>query len=126
MSERKFSNIIFDTDTKTFTIAKGSVGVYSYKDIKKCNIVYEDAKYTGKSPMFDHQSIGGVGANPYYSGAKIHTGIRIILKDETILYVYISDTSTMINTLDFFAYQKQAEEVKSFINKIIEKYKEGE
>ena len=122
MSEIRFSNIIFDTDTKTFTITKGSVGAYSYKDIKKCNVVYEDAKYTGKKPMFDHQTIGGVGANPYYSGARAHVGLRILMKDDSILYVYISDVSTMINTLDFFAYQKEAKEAKEFIQKIIHKY----
>ena len=102
MSEKLFSNLIFETDTKTFTILKGSIGTYSYKEIKKCNVLYEDAKYTGKTPMFDHQTIGGVGANPYLSDTKAYIGLRLIMKNGAILYVYLTDKPHMLNTLDFY------------------------
>lgn len=56
MSVHVFSNIIFDTEAKTFEIKKGSVGVYSYqKGIRKAKVISEDSKYTGTSEMFTHR-----------------------------------------------------------------------
>ena len=36
MSKITFDSVIFDTEEKNFTILDGSVGTYSYKEIKKC------------------------------------------------------------------------------------------
>lgn len=122
MPTKVFKNLLFDTDTKTFTITKGSVGTYSYMDITKCSILYEDAKFTGKTPMFSHQSIGGRGVNPFYSGAKVYAGLRFMMKNKEVLYVYVSDTPNLINTFDFFDDQNEAQKIKEYVQKIIKKY----
>jgi len=122
MSEYKFNNIVFDTDTKTFIITKGSVGSYSYTDIVKCSILFEDSRYTGKTNMFDHQAIGGVGVYTWANATMIHTGLRLKMKDGNILYVYISDTPKMANTMSFFKDEREAKRAKEFITKIIKKY----
>lgn len=122
MPTKVFKNLLFDTDTKTFTITKGSVGTYSYMDITKCSVLYEDSKFSGKTSMFSHQSIGGRGVNSFNSGAKVYAGIRFVMKNEEMLYVYISDAPNLINTFDFFDDQKEAQKIKEYVQKIIKKY----
>lgn len=122
MNEVIFNNIYFDKETKTFTITKGSVGTYSYTEIIKCSILFEDSRYTGKTAMFDHQTIGGTGVYSWANDTKSYAGLRLKMKDGNMLYVYISDTPKMVNTLDFFKDEREAKKVREFIMKIIRKY----
>lgn len=48
-------SLIFDEKKKKFTILDGSLGKYSFYDVVSSQIVYEDAKYKDKSPMFSHK-----------------------------------------------------------------------
>lgn len=45
-------SLIFDEKKKEFTVLDGSLGKYSFYDVVSSQIVYEDAKYKDKSPMF--------------------------------------------------------------------------
>ena len=49
------NSLIFDEKKKEFTILDGSLGKYSFYDVVSSQIVYEDAKYKDKSPMFSHR-----------------------------------------------------------------------
>ena len=48
-------SLIFDEKKKEFTVLDGSLGKYSFYDVVSSQIVYEDAKYKDKSPMFSHK-----------------------------------------------------------------------
>ena len=49
------NSLIFDEKKKEFTILDGSLGKHSFSDVVSSQIVYEDAKYKDKSPMFSHR-----------------------------------------------------------------------
>lgn len=36
---KEFTNVVFDTKEKIFTIKEGDTGTYSYLDITNCNII---------------------------------------------------------------------------------------
>ena len=47
--------LIFDEKQKKLTILDGSLGKCLFSDVVSSQIVYEDAKYKNKSPMFSHR-----------------------------------------------------------------------
>ncbi len=48
-------SILFDEKNKEFTICDGSLGTYKFCDVVRSQIVYEHARYKGKSPLFSHR-----------------------------------------------------------------------
>lgn len=48
-------SILFDEKNKEFTICDGSLGTYKFCDAVRSQIVYEHARYKGKSPLFSHR-----------------------------------------------------------------------
>ena len=119
-----FDSVIFDKEEKTFTILDGTIGTYSYKDILKCKMMAEDAKYRGKSDPFSHaEAIGGYSLTPRYIQPNIYVGLYIEMKNKTKLAIYTSKEMTRENTLAFNKDKKEAEAIKKIIDTCIHKYK---
>lgn len=124
MSQHTFSNLVFDTETKTFEIKKGSVGVYSYEQgIRKAKVISEDSKFTGKSDMFSHR----VAVSKYLQNNPIFTkntylGIEIEMMDNQTLYVYISDKANQNNSMPWHEDLEIAGKAVDMIERIQKKY----
>lgn len=122
MKNEMAKNICFYEKDHTFTIAKGDVGTYSCDDVSGCQILYEDNKYKGKTPMFSHLVwIGGL--QPIWHTSDIWTGICFTMKDGKKVYGYISNEATQLNTLQFHKDTKEAEEIYKSVLRIITKDK---
>lgn len=119
-----FDSIIFDTKDKVFIILDGSKGTYSYKNIKKCEILNEKARFRGKEKPFTHQVVTGVdwmiAAN--FMEQPFYVGLRITMKDDTQLVVYISKNPTRTQTDQHIKAFQEAEKIKHLIDRIINKY----
>lgn len=55
----RFGSGLFDKETKQFTIFNGTTGEYDYREVVKCSVLNEDAKFRGKDKPFQHQVLGG-------------------------------------------------------------------
>ena len=135
MSENRilFDSVIFDKEDKTFTIVDGSIGVYSFYDVKKCEIINEDAKVHGKGEPFSRRVMGnGMHYGPSFgmvnafADRAFYVGILLILKDGKKLAIYISKKATYQNTTLHIKDKEEARKIKRLFLKIIEKYKEKE
>lgn len=117
-----FDSFIFDTENKTITILNGSEGTYSYKNIVKCNILNEKAKYHGKDKPF----LATVPNGPLGGGSmwefQIYVGLKLTMADNTILAIYTSKKATTINTDIHIKDINEAKKIKKTIDKIIKKY----
>lgn len=47
-------NVIFDKNNKTIRILKGDEGTYPYTEISKCQILFEDYRFSNKTSPFTH------------------------------------------------------------------------
>lgn len=84
-------SIIFDEKNKVFTILRGSLGNYQFNDVASSQIVYEDAKYKDKSPMFSHRIlVSTLNHSIFIEMKKVYVGIEIKLLNGNKVYVYIS------------------------------------
>lgn len=120
-----FSNLTFNLTDKTFIIHEGDIGVYDYTQIKKCAIVYEDAKFTDKSEKFKHLVIINTAIiKPAYM-RYVCTGIKFTMKNGDIYYAYLSKDKLSQLSSQFDKEKKEAEEIKKFCAKIITKYKDA-
>ena len=83
------NSLIFDEKKKEFTILDGSLGKYSFLDVVSSQIVYEDAKYKDKSPMFSHRIlVSTLNHSIFIEMKKVYVGIEIQLLNG-IRYMYI-------------------------------------
>ena len=92
----------FDDSCKQFEIVTGTQGKYSYDDVTRVSVLNEKAKYKGKGIPFTAVLPGGplpygLLQNPY-----LYVGVKIVLKNETVLAIYVSKEKTMVNTVSFF------------------------
>ena len=84
-------SILFDEKNKEFTICDGSLGTYKFCDVVRSQIVYEHAKYKGKSPLFSHKVlISTFNTSIFIELKKVYVGIEIELSNKEKVYVYIS------------------------------------
>lgn len=93
-----FDSVIFDPVNKTFEILDGSIGVYRYEDIKRFAVLNENARYRGKQARFIALLPGAGLPAGIFSYPYMYVGIKVVLKDETILGIYVSKEKTMLNT----------------------------
>lgn len=117
MSDKKFNCVDFDDDNKRINILIGDKGFVDYKDIIKVSVLNEEAKFRGKSKPFAHQVLGGT---TFLSGAlepRFYVGLKIVLKDESVKAIYVSDIKTGFNT-DIY---KKDKETANRIKKILDK-----
>ena len=121
--EITFDHIVFDKEAKTFTIDKGSVGTYSYCDIKSAKIVSEDSSFTNISEPFSHQVVvSRILQTMQFFPKNVFVGIEIVMKDNRKLYVYVADEANQCNSLEWHEQLRKADEVIAFVKKIIAKY----
>lgn len=119
---KTFESVVFDTDSKTMEIKNGTVGIYPYTEIEKVSVLNEEVKFRGKTPPFSHQVLGGTTFFTIFGGPSCYVGLKVTLKDGKILAIYVSDKIVSPGT-DFYRQDhKKAEEIKAFIDKIIQKY----
>lgn len=118
----KYDSIEFNKSDKTFTILNGSTGTYSYTEIVKCSVLNEDSKFRGKTDPFEHQVLGGTAFLSMLGEPSLYVGLKLTMKDNTVLGVYISKEKTFVNSDVYNKDREEAESIKLFIEKIIEKY----
>lgn len=97
------NSLIFDEKKKEFTILDGSLGKYSFSDVVSSQIVYEDAKYKDKSPMFSHRVlVSTLNHSSYFIVMKkVYVGIEIKLLNGNKVYVYISKSLLIQHNFQF-------------------------
>lgn len=121
MSEKKFNCMEFDDDNKRINILNGDKGYVNYKDIAKTTILNEKAKYHGKKPHFTAIVAPGplppgLFVNPY-----LYVAIKVKLKNENILAIYVSENKTVQNTDQYEEDREEAKKIKQMIDKRISK-----
>lgn len=96
------NSLIFDEKKKEFTILDGSLGKYSFYDVVSSQIVYEDAKYKDKSPMFSHRVlVSTFNHSIFIEMKKVYVGIEIQLLNGNKVYVYISKSPVIQHNFQF-------------------------
>ena len=114
-----FDSVIFDPVNKTFEILDGSIGVYRYEDIKRFAILNENARYRGKQAPFTALLPGSGLPAGIFSYPYMYVGIKVVLKDETILGIYVSKEKTMLNTDQYLHDRKIANEIGQIFQSIL-------
>ena len=102
--------IRFDDINKQFTIPSGT---YSYSDVVRVSVLNEKAKgkgipFTAILPSGPLPS--GIQQNPY-----LFIGVKVVLKDETFLALYVSKEKTMVDTNQYIKDRMDAEKIKEVI-----------
>lgn len=90
-----------------------------YSDILKCSIQNEDANFKGKTKPFTHTILGGT---TFMSGAiepMMYVGIKLTLKDDTVLPIYVSKEKVLFNSAMYLSDEKEAESILREIKKRI-------
>lgn len=110
----------FDDSRKQFDILTRTQGKYSYDDVIRVSVLNEKAKYKGKGiPFTAVLSSGplpsGLLQNPY-----LYVGVKIVLKNETVLAVYVSKEKTMVNTDQYIQDRKIAKKIEEMIKNVCE------
>ena len=115
-------SIIFDEKNKVFTIFSGSLGNYRFNDVVSSQIVYEDAKYKDKSPMFSHKVlVSTMNSSIFVEMKKVYVGIEIKLLNGDKVYVYISKNPVVQHNFQFKQDLKVAKCVDEKFNSVKEK-----
>ena len=109
--------IRFDDINKQFTIPSGT---YSYSDVVRVSVLNEKAKgkgipFTAILPSGPLPS--GILQNPY-----LFVGVKVVLKDETILAIYVSKEKTMVNMNQYIKDRKVAEKIKEVMKKKLNRF----
>ena len=104
--------IRFDDLNKQFAIESGT---YSYCDVARVSVLNEKAKYKGKGVPFtailpSGPLPAGILQDPY-----LFVRVKVVLKDGTVLAIYISKEKTMVNTDQYIQDRKVAEKIKEII-----------
>lgn len=94
----RFDCVVFDPVNRTFEILDGTKGTYAFEEIERFAILNENARYRGKQQPFTAllPAAGlpaGIFSYPY-----MYVGLKVVLKDNTILGIYVSKEKTMLNT----------------------------
>ena len=121
MSEKKFNCMEFDDDNNRINILIGDKGFVDYKDITKVSILNQQASFKGEEKPFTHQILNGTAFLCGIMEPQFYVGLKIILKDETIKAVFISNRKTIFNTYIYNEDKKEAEEIKKMLDNRISK-----
>ena len=108
--------IRFDDINKQFTIPSGT---YSYSDVVRVSVLNEKAKGKG-IPFTAILPSGplpfGILQDPY-----LFVGVKVV-KDETILAIYVSIEKTMVNMNQYIKDRKVAEKIKEVMKKKLNRF----
>lgn len=123
MAKKQWKSIHFDLDKKTYTIMGEEGKTYDYRKLKKCSVACEDAKQKGNTKPFLHSVLVGTLQYSAMHPGNVYVGLILEMTDLTKAYVYISDAPVQINALQFHKDMEEANGIKQFCDKIIEKYR---
>ena len=116
--KKEFRSVVFDSDNRMFTILDGTKGEYKVDDILRYGIFNEKAKYKGTGVPFTAVIPRGPGAaGLFYS--QLYVGLKITLKDESVLAIYVSQEQTQVGTDQYVKDDKEAKAIYETIKKII-------
>ena len=90
---------------------------YLYSDILKCSIQNEDANFKGKTKPFTHTILGGT---TFMAGAvepMMYVGIKVTLKDDTVLPIYVSNEKVLFNSDKYLNDVKEANAILKELEK---------
>lgn len=90
-----------------------------YSDILKCSIQNEDANFKGKTKPFTHTILGGT---TFMAGAiepMMYVGIKVTLKDDIVLPIYVSKEKVLFNSDKYLSDEKEVETILREIKKRI-------
>lgn len=111
-------NVLIDTNRATFQILSGTKGIYAIKDVCKCQIVFEDAKYHDEEHPFPvDRRVLVTNYNFWWFNRKVYIGLEIEMKDHRKLYVYVSNDAKVQNSDSFKKYREQANQIKKKLMK---------
>lgn len=107
--------IRFDDLNQQFAIESGT---YSYCDVARVSVLNKKAKYKGKGVPFtailpSGPLPAGILQDPY-----LFVGVKVVLKDGTVLAIYISKEKTMVNTDQYIQDRKVAEKIKEVMKNV--------
>ena len=109
--------IRFDDFNKQFAIESGT---YSYCDVARVSVLNEKAKYKGKGVPFTAILPSGPLPSGILQDSYLFVGVKVVLKDETILAIYVSKEKTMVNTDQYIKDRKVAEKIKEVMKNVCE------
>lgn len=118
-----FQDVIFNKANQTMTIINGTTGTYSLKAIKECAVVNEDAKYHGKEKPFAITVSTGPLPVGLFTERSFFVGLKVTLKDDTVLAIYTSKTATRNNTDLHKRDTQEAKRIKKILDQMINDYK---
>ena len=111
-------NVLINTHRKTFQILSGTKVIYVIKDVCKCQIVFEDAKYHDEEHPFPvDRRVLVTNYSFWWFNRKVYIGLEIEMKDHRKLYVYVSNDAKVQNSDSFNKYRKQANQIKKKLMK---------
>lgn len=110
----------FDDSRKQFEIITGTQGKYSYDDVIRVSVLNEKAKYKGKGIPFTAVLPGGPLPSSLFQNPYLYVGVKIVLKDETVLAIYVSKEKTMVNTDQYIQDRKIAKKIEEMIKNVCE------
>ena len=88
-----------------------------YSDILKCSIQNEDANFKGKTKPFTHTILGGA---TFMAGAvepMMYVGIKVVLKDNSVLPIYVSKEKVLFNSDKYLNDVKEANAILKELEK---------
>lgn len=112
--------IKFDDSRKQFEILTRTQGKYSYDDVIRVSVLNEKAKYKGKGIPFIAVLPGGPLPSGLLQNPYLYVGVKIVLKDETVLAIYVSKEKTMVNTDQYIQDRKIAKKIEEMIKNVCE------
>jgi hypothetical protein len=78
------------------------------------------AKYKGKGIPFTAVLPGGPLPSGLFQNPYLYVGVKIVLKDETVLAIYVSKEKTMVNTDQYIQDRKIAKKIEEMIKNVCE------
>ena len=109
--------IKFDNINKQFTIPSGT---YSYSDVVRVSVLNEKAKHKGKGVPFKAILPSGPLPSGILQDPYLFVGVKVVLKDGTILAIYVSKEKTMVNTNQYIQDRKVAEKIREVMKDVCE------
>lgn len=111
--------IRFEVLNKKFTIPPDT---YSYSDVVRVSVLNEKAKYKEKGIPFTAILPSGPLPSGILQDPYLFVGVKVVLKDETILAIYVSKEKTMVNTNQYIKDRKVAEMIKEVMKKKLNRF----
>lgn len=119
MMKKSFPCIELDDTNQKMTILLGDLCSIPYKMIEKVSILNQQASFKGEEKPFTHQVMEGTAFLCAIMEPRFYVGLKIDLKDGTCRAVYISERKTGFNTFIYNEDKKEAETIKTMIEKRI-------